>query len=434
MSRGGWDRRWMCHFSWIHTGRCILRDLKLPSDIKRIVETADDELLHEEDNKEHVAAVAAAAAVAGSGDAATAIAAPGAMSGPVTVSSETSTTLASTSAAVVATGGSTILARDGNGNDSSVNASEAPNLMTLLMEVVMHLNRGQELVTDIAERRKFAELNCYCARRTRDFTAFHSALAMALYGLIFLGPARPVVPGPKPDLYPLDSPLPPFSPSSDGEQGEEEREGLSPDSRSITADASDTKDGNASTTSGHESISVEEDESVMINPSSSDDYNRYIPDSLWDDVEQRKLIFRLYHLRLQLEYAVGNMDEGDRWGATALSRARFPSDRARILSTRSIAHIHRSNYGAALPLALSALEILGAALPPPEHYQSVAMEEHKQIKEKFRERNIAKLIAELPPIRSADERLIAQVSCARGGFHRPGAIMHLFFVSHPLRR
>jgi hypothetical protein len=58
-----------------------------------------------------------------------------------------------------------------------------------LIDVVNHLNRGQALIIDADERRKYAQLNCLAALNMKDSTAFRPALTHVLYGQLFLGAA-----------------------------------------------------------------------------------------------------------------------------------------------------------------------------------------------------------------------------------------------------
>jgi hypothetical protein len=77
--------------------------------------------------------------------------------------------------------------------EANEQADTADGLIALI-DVVNHLNRGQTLVVDIADRLRFAQLNCLAALKVKDTTAFRHALTFALYGIIFLGPPRDIAP------------------------------------------------------------------------------------------------------------------------------------------------------------------------------------------------------------------------------------------------
>jgi predicted ATPase/class 3 adenylate cyclase len=62
------------------------------------------------------------------------------------------------------------------------------DLQDSLFEVVTHLNKGRELVTDRDEKRHLAELNVRAGQRARESTANQAALDHAAFALALLGP------------------------------------------------------------------------------------------------------------------------------------------------------------------------------------------------------------------------------------------------------
>jgi hypothetical protein len=206
-----------------------------------------------------------------------------------------------------------------------------------LVDVVNHLNRGQQLVTDEDDRIRFSQLNCLAALRVKDTTAFRNALTFTLYGTIFLGAPREILSYAEVAMTPANVRL---NKSGITTVGAPLSVGTGKEPKHDSHESSDDLDG-SSLTSGssnesralrHGAASVEEG-ALGIVPRSDQDYDTALRSTVWITVGQRLLALRLYLLRLELEYFIGNQSEGDEFMKVAMSRSIDGVERARLLGT-----------------------------------------------------------------------------------------------------
>jgi hypothetical protein len=155
----------------LRIGRLLLARHQLPADFERVVTLADDELMRE--NVQNMFTI-------GVGGPSISTAVPPATSPSTTISGTTTSSSATAESQRVA-------GHSGHGRPFGDKEGST------LMDVVRHLNQGQLLVMDPNERWRFAKLNCYLAHRTRESTAFQSALTFSLYAMLFLAPHARVI-------------------------------------------------------------------------------------------------------------------------------------------------------------------------------------------------------------------------------------------------
>jgi hypothetical protein len=428
----------------LRIGRLMLKKMALPADYANVITMADDELLQLAE-REHQLAM-------------------------TTINDTSDATNSPTDAATGSplSGGDASAATSASpATPSGVSSSNQPLIEkegASLMDICAHLNRGQLMVTDPTERWQYAELNCYLAHRTRESTAFAPALTMSLYGMIYMGPPRRLLtrdhhhkraddlthigdaitipPSPSsssssptgssflptssssdlltPIPLPSDRPSPTslftsalVTSSANSTGGDSKDESYSPgdDVSHRSATGATSSSTSHSSGSGNTSDSIDDsDDQLLVAPPSTYDYNKAVPLSVWSNEQKRKVAIRLYSLRLALEYAVGNIAEADAFAPIAQKHASSrPADLARMLVIRCISHIYRTQYPAAINFGIEALAALGVPMPPPDQYLSHALENQKIIKARVGDKDIAQLVASLPPIATNEDRLIGSV-------------------------
>jgi hypothetical protein len=367
----------------LRIGRLMLQQMTLPPDFANVITMADDELLQLAE-REHQLAITAATAASSK-------------------SSSTAPTSPPSNRPLIEKEGAS------------------------LMDVCAHLNRGQLMVSDPVERWQYAELNCYLAHRTRESTAFSPALTMALYGMIFLGLPRLLTRDHHKhgdhsgdELQQSGSNTSPTSSISPTEHDQSEQKSGSPTS-GVTIPSPDeigeTKGGYApqrpATRSSHVGDDDDlnnDDDQLLVAPPSTSDYHKSVLSTVWSDDHKRRVALRLYALRLELEYAVGNMAEADAFAPIAQKQAAsHPADLARMLVIRSISHIFRTMYPEAIQYGMEALSVLGVPMPSADQYLEHALENQKKIKARIGDRPVAALITALPAVATSEDRLIHSV-------------------------
>jgi hypothetical protein len=193
------------------------------------------------------------------------------------------------------------------------------------VDVVNHLNRGHQLVTDVEDRLRFSQLNCLAALHVKDTTAFRNALTLTLYGTIFLAPARDIVP------YADAAETKSNSSNQNRESKQDSRDSLD----DIESIGSGSDSGGSANSLRRKAVAVEEG-ALSIIPRSDQDYDSVIYPTVWTTVGKRLLALRLYLLRLELEYFIGNQSEGDEFMKVAMSRSIDGVERARLLGTHFV--------------------------------------------------------------------------------------------------
>jgi hypothetical protein len=306
-------------------------------------------------------------------------------------------------------------------SDSTIPKTEAePGVVnydsTALMDVIRHLNRylsfllcrlnllrllptiptlntiwcmcsGQSLVTDPNERWSCAKLNCYLAHRTRDSTAFEAALTIALYAMMFAGPAV---------ISPSSSPPSSTTSTSSVDSKMEQRN---------VAAAVASVDGRGDYFNEEDGQYNDDNADIMIRPSTIDST---IDSSMWNDPLRRPVLLRIYWLRLALEYACNRVNEGDAFATVALARCPSGIDRARLLCLCSKAAGYRTNYAPAIEYGLQALVAMNVYIPPRSAWEKRSHENQEAILSRVKDRNV-QFVNNLPAISSPGELLTVKV-------------------------